>query len=259
MLIFQVMPLVEASLLEVNSSLFKTPLYTMLGQLLNAIENTDDTSMKQASLTFWTHLKSSLEEKLTSTEEFAKGDNFEDRIVFLVKCLFYPQTEMKQKVGKVKFQLISDADSPKKVPKFENLAGKKVELAENVSNFVQELILTAFELAHKHFSTSHLRIFAQLLEYDSSDKVVAKVIACCHGDVETETTSHYFVFEICIPWIQKLQETGEIGPEFTHLVQIACIFLSVLDQESVKLLLDNLSKVGNNEVFHIGNKCFILF
>ena len=247
------MPLVEASLLEADSTLYKSPLYTMLGQLLNAIENTDDTSMKQASLTFWTHLKSSLEVKLTATEEFSKGDNFEERIISLVKCLYYPQTEVKQKAGKVKFQLVSETESHIKVPKVDNLTRKKVELAENMSNFVQELILTAFELAHKHFSASHLRIFAQLLEYDSSDKVVAKVIACCHGDVETETTSHYFVFEICIPWIQKLQETGDIGPEFTHLVQVACIFLSVLDPDSVKLLLDNLSKVS----FHL--KCINLY
>ncbi|XP_053396155.1 E3 ubiquitin-protein ligase listerin-like [Mercenaria mercenaria] len=241
-LLDQVMPVVEASLLEKDSTLYKSPLYTMLGQLLNAVENADNSAMKQASLKFWTHLKNSLEVKLTSTEELEKGDNFDERIVFLVKCLFYPQTEVKQKVGKVKFQVISETDTRSKIPKVEVSAGTKVELAEHASNFVQDLILTAFELAHKHFSASHLRIFAQLLEFDSSDKVVAKVIACCHGDVETETTSHYFVFEICIPWIQKLQETGEIGPEFTHLVHVVCIFLSVLDEESVKLLLDNMSK-----------------
>lgn len=244
--LFQVLPVIEASLLEIESSLYKSPLYTMIGKLLTAVENSGNNSMKQSSGQFWTHLKESLEGRLTSTEELTNGDNFEERIIFLVKCLFYPQTEVKQKMGKVKFEIMSEMESQSKVTKLEITEETKIDLVENASNFVEDLILSAFELAHKHFSSSHLRIFAQLLEFDSSDKVIAKVIACCHGDIPTETTSHYFVFEICLPWIQKLQETGEIGPEFKHLVHIACIFLSVLDEDSVRLLLDNLSEVSYN-------------
>lgn len=236
--------MVEASLLESDSSLYKSPLYSMVGTLLGAVENAEHEPMKQNSRQFWTHLKENLETKLTSAEELPKGDNFEERIVLLVKCLFYPQTEVKQKTGKVKFEISSDTDVQTKIAKIETQTETKAELTEHVREFVQGLILTAFELAHKHFSSCHLRIFAQLLEFDSSDEVISKVIACCHGDVATETTSHYFVFEICIPWIEKLHKTGEIGPEFTHLVHVACIFLYALDEESVALLLDNLSEVG---------------
>lgn len=241
---FQVLPVVEVSLLEIDSCLYKSPLYSLVGTLLGAIENAENEHMKQSSMHFWTHLKENLEAKLTSAEELPKGDNFEERIIFLVKCLFYPQSEVKQKTAKVKFEISSDTDVPKKIEKIETPMETKAKLTEHVREFVQGLILTAFELAHKHFSSCHLRIFAQLLEFDSSDEVIAKVIACCHGDVATETTSHYFVFEICMPWIEKLHETGEIGPEFTHLVHVACIFLSALDEESVTLLLDSLSEVG---------------
>lgn len=236
----QVLPVVEASLLEKDSPLFRSPLYSMMGLLLSAIEKVEYEESKLWASHFWTHLKESVIGKLTSAEEFERGDNFEEKLIFLVRCLFYPQTEVKQKTGKVKFEVSSDVDALSKIPKIEMKTEAKASISELAKKFVHELIVVAFNVAHKQFSTCHLRIFAQLLELDPSDEVVAKVIACCHGDVAMETASHYFVSEICIPWIQKLHTEQRVSADFTHLVHIACIFLPALDKDSVRELLDKV-------------------
>ena len=86
------------------------------------------------------------------------------------------------------------------------------------------------------------RVFAEVLELEPSEETIAMVISRCHGDVATETTSHYFVFEICVPWLGKLSR--ESVTDINHLIQLVCIFLPVLDRESVLAVLEKLYEVG---------------
>ncbi|WAR08242.1 LTN1-like protein [Mya arenaria] len=258
----QVLPVVEASLLESDSQLYKTPLYGMVGNLLATAEANSSSSLQQTTQEFWSHLKESVDTKLTSKEESSKGDKFEEKLVHFVKCLYIPQTEIKQKAGRVRFESPGDLSHTQAKSKSDSQSVRQNDLGQNCKNFVNHLTLKSFDLAHKNFSTSHLQMFAQILELDPAEEIVAKVISSCHGHVATETTSHYFVFEICIPWLQKVQQGGgvrgsadggegeglgddgleseEKWEEFSHIVKVVCIFLSVLDEESVPQLLGKL-------------------
>ncbi|XP_052810138.1 E3 ubiquitin-protein ligase listerin-like [Mya arenaria] len=236
----QVLPVVEASLLESDSQLYKTPLYGMVGNLLATAEANSSSSLQQTTQEFWSHLKESVDTKLTSKEESSKGDKFEEKLVHFVKCLYIPQTEIKQKAGRVRFESPGDLSHTQAKSKSDSQSVRQNDLGQNCKNFVNHLTLKSFDLAHKNFSTSHLQMFAQILELDPAEEIVAKVISSCHGHVATETTSHYFVFEICIPWLQKVQQGGGKWEEFSHIVKVVCIFLSVLDEESVPQLLGKL-------------------
>ncbi|KAL4232926.1 listerin E3 ubiquitin protein ligase 1 [Mactra antiquata] len=242
-LLDQVLPLVLASLVESGSTLYKTPLFSMAGTLLSAVELSQKPNINQPVSEFWTSLRENIEAKLTSSKELAKGDNFEEKLTAFVKSLFYPTLEIKSKPGKVKFEVACDSDMKKGNNRFEidtTKTLKRTEIGACAKNFVRNLVLTSFDVAHKDFSLCHLRMFAHLLECDSSDEVIGQVISSCHGDVETRSSSHYFVFEICIPWIQKVSEISETGAELSHLVHIVCIFLPSLDSLSVVQLLEKL-------------------
>ena len=253
--------MVQASLLEKSSTLYRTPLYGMMGTILTTAESSSSQTLQQTTKQFWSSIQEIVEQKLTSSEVSPKGV-FEDRLVHFVKCLYIPETEIKQKAVKVKFETPVDVDKTSAPSKSKNQTTKRNELGAHCKVFIHNVTLKSFDLAHKHFSTSHLRIFSQILELDPAEEVISKVISSCHGDVATETTSHYFVFEICIPWLRKVQagdvsgkmevggeggkkeaEDGDTSEEFGHIVKLVCVFLSVLEAESVTQLLATLYEV----------------
>ncbi|KAH3724799.1 E3 ubiquitin-protein ligase listerin-like [Dreissena polymorpha] len=241
-LLDQVLPVLEASVLETGSVLYKTPLYSMLGTFLMTVECSNSTQLQQTTNKFWNDLQASVDQKLSVIEELPKGDNFDEKLAYFVKCLYFPQADVKQKTGKVKFETPEDSDIYKATRKIDLLTVKsKNELSNNCKKFVHHLTIRSFDLAHKHLSQKHLKLFAQLLELDPAEDMVAKVISSCHGDdVAKETTSHYFVFHICIPWLQKVQAGGQMLEDFTHIVRVVCIFLSVLDTDTITQLLERL-------------------
>lgn len=243
--LLQVLPVVQESFVGESRNLHKSSLYGATGKLLKAVESSDKPELKKMAETFWAEIEETANSKLTSSEGLSEGDNFEEKIVTLVKCLFYPKIDSKQKSSKVMFETSSDLNIAEKVSKLTLLepSSAKIVPEKICLDFVHRVTLKAFLEAHKSTSTTHLRIFAQLLEINSDEEIVSKVITSCHGDTETETTSHYFVFNICVPWLQKVQHREGFLENFSHLVRMTCIFLSVLDSESILQLLDKLFEV----------------
>lgn len=145
------------------------------------------------------------------------------------------------------FQTPADSDLPSKVSKLKVTSDNPCTLRKCGKDFVHSVTLKAFHMAHHSMSSTHLRIFAQLLELSPDKESVSKEITSNLGNIEAETTSHYFVFHICVPWLRTVQGNGDIE-DFRHLVKVTCIFMSVLDRESTTQLLNNLYEV-----------CYVLF
>ena len=230
--------------MNTSSGLYRTPLYRMIGNLLTIVETSDAANLVEVAKTFWAELEETLTNQLAEEVEPKPKNSCEERVVALFRSLFGKKNESKKKSIKVMFKSPSASEMPSKVS---NLTAKETpetaKLGTAGVDFVHCVTLKSFQMAHQSMSSTHLRIFAQLLELSPDEDIVAKVITSCHGDVETETTSHYFVFHICIPWLHSVQKDGNIE-DFTHLVKVTCIFLSVLDNESTSQLLDKLYEVS---------------
>ena len=220
----------------------------MLGKLLTGLELTEQ-GVQTASV-FWTNLTETAENRLFSME--GSSDDFENRIVHLVKCLYFPSKESKVKIKKVGFDMVT-GDIDEKENEKNNIQTNsltvtaKAELGSNGNKFVSNLILLTFKLAHKHFSSSHLGMLAELLELNCDDKVIAMVIASCHGDISSDDTLQYFVFEICMPWLMEIQKRSENSEDLIHLINIVCLFVPSLEITSGVTLLNRLYEVSSNE------------
>lgn len=216
----------------------------MVGCLLTAVEMSDKENSKMSAKTFWAELEETLTTHFFTEVESPRKDNFEEKIVALFKSLSGQQTETKKKSAKVMFDTPADSDLATKVSKLDikSVPDTLGSLGKNGKDFVHSVTLKSFQMAHQSMSSTHLKIFAELLELIPDKDMVSKEITCDLSDVETETSSHYFVFHICIPWLHSVQESGNIE-DFAHLVKVTCIFLSVLDTESTTQLLYKLYEV----------------
>ena len=234
----------EASLTEPNASLSRSPLYSMTGAMLANLEKSDYTPCQVAANAFWTALTDTIVEKMSAVSEDSDlHSRLIERAVRVVRCLIYPQTVQKQKVEKVRFSSDIKKTSPDSLP---GSVAEKTTLPPGGKQFVQKLTMHAFKQAHEHWSLEHLRMFAELMELDSSEETVKKVIDSCHGDnvQHDEEPSHYFVFHICLPWLKKVQTCEQQGTEIIHLINVICTFLPLLDKSKVLAVLDNLTEVN---------------
>ncbi|KAK3592614.1 hypothetical protein CHS0354_008149 [Potamilus streckersoni] len=256
MLFDQILPVVQASLIEVQSGLSRTPLYGMLGMMMSGLEQMES-SPALAVLGFWNQLGDILQEKMMHFGQDLEGkSSFDEKLVHLVKCLLYPKTLTKHKTERVRFTLEKKDTSHEIAAVLE-----RIELGKCQAEFVQRLTLTSFKHAHDQWSPEHLKLFGQLIELDSSATTVSKVIQCCHSDtVSEEPPADYFVFHICLPWLKRLQEKEETLGHVKFLIQIIFVFIPVIGDCNVKIVLDKLfENLQRLETLHtLVDKLFML-
>ncbi|KAL3881947.1 hypothetical protein ACJMK2_028330 [Sinanodonta woodiana] len=256
MLFDQVLPVVQASLIEGQSGLSRTPLFGMLGMIMSGLEQMEFSPV-QAVLGFWIQLGDILQEKMMHFGQDLEGkSSFDEKLVHLVKCLLYPKALTKHKIERVRFTLEKKSTSHEIEAILE-----RVELSKCQAEFVQRLTLTSFKHAHDQWSPEHLKLFGQLIELDSSAITVSKVIQCCHsGTVSEEPPADYFVFHICLPWLKRLQEKEETLGHVKFLIQIIFVFIPVIGDCNVKIVLDKLfENLQRLETLHtLVDKLFML-
>ncbi|KAK3098056.1 hypothetical protein FSP39_015648 [Pinctada imbricata] len=233
----QVYPVVQSSLVEEKSNLSKTSLYGMMGKLSTSIDMAD--IMDSYVGEFWT----TLSDDVTVTMETMRdksGIFFVDRLVHFVKCLVYPDVVVKTKSDtRVKFSTIGS-----KVEPSIQYSGNKVELTQSTKKFVEKLVLKSFGIAYHEKRKEYLHLFASLIELHPSETMLQEVISLCNEEKQSDqSNSSYFVFEICLPWLDQSQssEENELNPE--ELISVLITFIPLLEKEDVLSLLIKLTQM----------------
>lgn len=230
--VFQLLPVVASSVVEMTSVLNNSPLHGMLGSSLEKMENTENDNITSAMINYWSELADRIIERMDSEEE-AVTMAIVGRVVTLVRSLVSPPISCKveEKLGKMKLSA-SDENSLQK-------GRERNSLTKGMSLFIQRLTLYAFQSAHKHFNAPCLNLFASLMELNPAEDTIKSVIESCHGDVETDQShSNYFVFNVCLPWLQKIEADDQ-----KHVISIICTFMAMLDNSSLTALLQTLTEV----------------
>ncbi|KAJ8315834.1 hypothetical protein KUTeg_007984 [Tegillarca granosa] len=231
----QILPVVQSSLFDTKSILSRSPLYTMMGSLLESLEQIETGSMDKTVIIFWTELADQIEEKMSESVLVTQQEQFMQRTTHLVKCLIYPQQAVKLKTEKVKFMGTVKENSDSQA------LGERTVLSNGAGLFVQRITLKAFKMAHEHWNPANLQLFAQLIELEPAEETIRKVIECCHGNVESnQSHSSYFVFEVCLPWLSNMQSSTQEGADPRQLLTVICTFLPLLEKESTVSLLQKL-------------------
>lgn len=226
-----------SSIVENNTALYSSPLYGIMGSAVGKFEKIDNDDVTSAVLCYWSELSDRIKERL-SMEAEDEGMVIVKRVIFLVKCLIFPQTTAKIKSEKVRFQnemTVDDTSQNKQ---------ERVELTNGMALFVQRLTIHAFQSAHKQWNPPNLQLFAALVELEPSDETIRLVIECCHGDFSSDQShSNYFVFNVCLPWLHHAQ-SEEQSTDLKQLISVICAFIALLDNSSLGALLETLTEVS---------------
>ncbi|XP_052088236.1 E3 ubiquitin-protein ligase listerin-like [Mytilus californianus] len=244
----QLLPVVVSSIIEKESELYKSPLYCMMGNALEKLENVATDDVRKTLLSYWSELSDKVKERLS---EEVQDDSMRvvDRVMLLVKNLVYPQLteKVKPSVDMNLFDL-----SPK--------SQDRIKLTKGMSTFVQKLSIHGFQNAHKQWNPPSLHLFAALMEIEPAEDTIKLVIESCHGDIETDKShSNYFVFNVCLPWLEHAQ-SEENAADQKQIISIICTFIALLENSSLTVLLQTLTEtVQNFEAFyHLLTKCIKL-
>ncbi|XP_062615887.1 E3 ubiquitin-protein ligase listerin-like [Saccostrea cucullata] len=234
----QIMQVVHASLFESTSALHRTPLYSLLGNLLTSLETSDECT--QSVSNFWSELRLCVSDRLGSALS-SEERYFTDRLIQFVKCLIFPQSGNKAKTDvkvKVKFAA-GDV-----VPGMEQLSvnqQERRELSRGAKEFVHMMTIKSFEMAHRNHNKENLHLFAALIELLPEEETIKDIIERCHGDVKTDQShSSYFVFNVCLPWLHQSQALEE--NDSVQLISVICSFIPLLESSVVDTLLEELCK-----------------
>lgn len=236
----QVMGVLNASLFEATSALHKTSLYSLIGNLMIAMETEANFEEFGDILSnFWKDLGSSVSERLGSGLSVETG-YLTDRLVQFVRCLIYPQGSLKAKTdGKVKVKFATA-----ETPSMDSLSTSKPErreLTPGAKKFVHLMTMKSFEMAHKSQDKQNLHLFAALIELFPEEETIKDIIASCHGDVSTDQShSSYFVFNVCLPWLHQSQELKD--SDSGQLINVICSFIPLLETSVIDTLLKELCK-----------------
>ena len=272
------LPLVESSLLEDSSQLHKTPLYSMVSQLLGPAHKCDTIP---GAAEFWNHLAGTMLEALdipTGSGTLAPAEQkhremLNEKLLAFVRALYYPDLEPKQKSGKVTFKTEEDIDKSLNELTLTNMS-EKVNLGQHTAGFVHKLIQHTFNSAHNNKSSSSLQLLSALLDINSDDNTVSSMVQCVavgartEGDAEglsdnitnndksnnstdkcdiianSESAKQYFVFDICVEWLLRLQKQDSSERDVKNVINIVSLFMNNLDIEKSVQLLEKLNEVG---------------
>lgn len=249
----QLLSVVVSSVLENNPTLNTSPLYSMMGYAVGRLDNLGNADITSALTTYWSELSEKITEKLSAEVE-PESMVVVERVIFLVKCLIFPQTVTKLKSDKVKFlgDMTTDISTSQRL--------ERVTLTKGMKTFVQKLTIHAFKNAHKQWNPPNLHLFAALIDLEPAEDTIKLVIECCHGDIVSDQShSNYFVFNVCLPWLHH--EQSEKDPtDLKQLISVICTFMTLLDNSSLAALLKTLTEtVENFEAFyHLLTECIKL-
>lgn len=234
-IIEQVLPLVLTSLVNSSWTLYRSPLYSLMGSAFASLE----VSASGMTNEFWTELANGVIKRLTSGVSSVDTDleysKFVERCIHLVSCLVFPKIGNKNKTEKVKFSMGIESDHVA-------TEGERTPLSTGASQFVQKLTLKAFQIARESHSIHCLHLFASLVELDPSQNTILKVIEDCEGPVDDDQShASYFVFSVCIPWLQEVMSSGAVDPK--QLLSVICTFMPLLESDAIAKLLEQLCQM----------------
>ena len=282
---FQVLPLVESSLLEASSQLHRTPLYSMVSQLLAPAHRCQTIP---GAAEFWNHLSGTMLDALDIPVESSNAEpamkktraTISEKLLNLIRAMYYPDLEAAQKPGKVTFRTDDDIDKSINEIKLTDTVQKQ-KLGEPAASFVHKLVQQAFKSAYSNNSSESLQLLSVMLEIDK-DSMVSDMIQCVTDDslrevieeglaandaetdnksnnnsvhegdhlVEIRPTVNKFVFDVCMKWLSRLQTQGS-ERDLKSVLDIVSLFLDSLDSDGTVELMVKL-----NEVCWIAhNKC----
>ncbi|XP_033741541.1 E3 ubiquitin-protein ligase listerin-like [Pecten maximus] len=228
-IIEQVLPVVLTSLLDSSSTLHRSPLYSLMGSAFSSLEVSAGAVMDE----FWTELGNGILERLVSVD--IEDSKFVERCIHLVRCLVYPKIGNKNKTEKVKFSFGIEQDQIA-------TEGERTLLSTGAAHLVQRITLKAFRMARETHTVHCLHLFTSLVELDPSQNTIQKVIEECEGHVaDQQSHSSYFVFSVCIPWLQEVMSSETADPR--QLLSVICTFMPLLESDSITKLLQQLCQM----------------
>ncbi|XP_067676040.1 E3 ubiquitin-protein ligase listerin-like [Haliotis asinina] len=229
LLLDQVLPIVETSLMETKSTLYKTPLYCVFAQLTTALERMDS-GMALSSMCY-RNLLQMIEETyptLTNTPHF---HTFSSRLLSLVSGQLRPNMVVKAKADKVKF-----ADDLA----VEDLKLGPVDMAGSSQVFVNSVSSYVFTKCLQDESVEFLSVFSRIFDLYSSKEMVEELLTISSLKAGTNVYLS-FVSGVIIPWVSRVQ-TSNKEDHVMCLLDVVMVCLSQLEDSQALDIMTQLAK-----------------
>lgn len=230
---------------------------------------------------FWNHLAGTVLDALDNTSSDTIEPTVQKtrtdictKLQSLIRALYYPDIVLSQKTGKVTFQTDSDIDKSISEIKLTD-TGQKANLGQYATAFVQKVVKHAFKGAYFSDNSDSLQLLSRLLEINGGDDVLTNMVQCIKDDnktgdrdtrvissdsikngnnnsaqecdilpeAETVHPGEYFVFEVCLEWLEKLQTKEYSEQDLKNVINIISLHIQTLEVEKINHLLEKLNEV----------------
>ena len=249
---FQLLPLVEASLVDSSSALAASPLFSLVVELITYLHKTmtasDETVTRNAAHKAFTAFWDSFSSMCINLVESAISGHTLQRLATLLKSFRNPtQCVSKKKYGKVRFA-DDDAKSssmsvPEKAavagimpPSYEEIFDPTSEMAKDDSdafNLVCKLCQNSFvKTREKPVSVPHVLFLASLARSYMSDSLMHTLLAE-NGTTNVQRTAPQleivlaFVERLLLPWLHVCDDIADVKSQMSVVDSLVEITFSV--------------------------------
>ncbi|XP_046570913.1 LOW QUALITY PROTEIN: E3 ubiquitin-protein ligase listerin-like [Haliotis rubra] len=229
LLLDQVLPVVESSLMETKSTLYKTPLYGMFAQLTTALERTD--SGVSLSSMCYRHLLQMIEETyptLTNTPHFSHILQQTS-----LPCVRAAQTQHGHQGQDRQGKFADDLT-------VEDLKLGPVEMSDSSQVFVNSVSSYVFTKCFQAESVEFLSVFSRIFNLYNSNEMVETLLTISSLQAGTNVYLS-FVSGVIIPWVTK-EQTSNKEDHVMCLLDVVMVCLSQVEDSQALDIMTQLAK-----------------
>ncbi|XP_064613366.1 E3 ubiquitin-protein ligase listerin-like [Liolophura sinensis] len=264
-LIDQVLPLIAASLVDDLPALSRSPLYEMIGPLLNSLNQSKDRSEVVESFT--AELKGLVLENVRKMAESEMSD-LEERLAHLLRSLINPKlgniSNMRSKSQKsVKFSSSGcDVGSSDNASKTFLTCSDSFDINKVVRDIITQVCMTSFTLAKQEHSSCCLSLLSVVITTFPDSELLRTILNDCAFETEDSGTLLLgdntdavtdpvlsFIYLLCVPWVVELEQSHDrsmskpgVLVSIGHLLDISLVLLSTLVKTDVLHVLFSLQR-----------------
>ncbi|KAK7480178.1 hypothetical protein BaRGS_00028563 [Batillaria attramentaria] len=180
LLMDQLLPVVEASLLEPKPSVSRSPLYGLMASFIASVEKNPSSS--QFASMFWAGLSDNVTEQLESVTAGGERCLRIDRLVLLMKAILFSGDSSKQTGGAKPERVKFASEEASSVPRVPSLS--VADLSSERRKFVEKVVVQSHRLYHEQQECVYLKLFADLANLYFPASLAAVVLQNVRAEAE---------------------------------------------------------------------------
>lgn len=261
------LPLIAASLVDDHPALSRSPLYEMIGPLLNSLDQAKERSEVVESFTG--EIKGLILENVRKLAESETSD-LEERLARLVRSLINPKLgnipDTRSKPQKsVKFSSSgSDAWPNDAASKMSLTCLDSLDMNKVIRDIITQVCVTSFTLAKQEHSSSCLSLLRVVITTFPDSELLRTILNDCAFQTEDSGTLLLgdntdaitdpvlsFIYLLCVPWVVELEQSRDLSlskadvlVSIGHLLDISVVLLFTLTKTDVLHVLSSLQRVS---------------